>query len=164
MKSPLKSLVFFFFVCRRGFYKIFPFHKGERLHFVCRRGFYKIFLFCKEGTVNFFLYLKEKRLQKRSKPACRWTAGEHGDYVLQSRRSSSQTPALRAELFARRKGVAPLAVLWGAPIVWRLFFWCAYRISAPPETYFSPAKCRKIVPPSLFYEIFAVIFAKLIGG
>ena len=67
-----------------------------------------------------------------------------------------------AQLFAM--GVAPLAVLWGAPIVWRLFFWCAYRISAPPETYFSPAKYRKIVPPSLFYGIFAVIFAKAYWG
>ena len=91
-----------------------------------------------------FLFLKEK-VAKRSRQPCRLNAGEHGDYVPQSRRSSSQTPALRAELFARRKGVAPLAVLWGAPIVWRLFFWCAYRISAPPKAYFSPAVCCEIV-------------------
>ena len=37
-------------------------------------GFYKVFPFGKGETVNFFLYLKEKRLQKRSKPACRWIA------------------------------------------------------------------------------------------
>ena len=72
-------------------------------------------------------------------------AFECGSCIPQSRLDSSQTPALRAELFARRKGVAPLAVLWGAPIVWKHFFWCAYRISAPPKAYFSPAVCCEIV-------------------
>ena len=141
-----------------GGINIFPFCKGGTVAFCLPTGVFIKFFPLERGNGQLFLFLKEK-VAKRSRQPCRLNAGEHGDYVLQSRRSSSQTPALRAELFARRKGVAPLAVLWGTPIVWRLFFWCAYRISAPPEAYFSPAKYRKIVPPSLFYGIFAVIFA-----
>ena len=43
-------------------------------------------------------------------------------------------------------------------------FGASTEMKIPPKAYFSPAKCRKIVPPSLFYGIFAVIFAKAYWG
>ena len=43
-------------------------------------------------------------------------------------------------------------------------FGASTEMKIPPKAYFSPAKYRKIVPPSLFYGIFAVIFAKAHWG
>ena len=70
--------------------------------------------------------------------------GEHGDYVLQSRRSSPFFGEL--------------------PSYGGFSFGASTEMKIPPKAYFSPAKYRKIVPLSLFYGIFAVIFAKAYWG
>ena len=110
-------------------------------------GFFTKYFPLIRGNDVLFLSLKEK-VPKRSKPACRWTACAYGSGIPQS------------PLALRATGVAPLAVLWGTLIVWRLFFWCAYGMKIPPKAYFSPAKCCSFVPSSLFYGVFAIIFAK----
>ena len=127
-----------------------------------RRVFYKFFSLSRE-YVQLFLCLKEK-VAKRSRQAKRLIAVRMESAYRKAGSALRERLHQGAEQFAWRKGVAPLAALWGTLIAGKLFFWCAYGMEIPPKAYFSPAKYRKIVPPSLFYEIFAVIFAKAYWG
>jgi hypothetical protein len=56
-------------------------------------------------------------------------------------------------LFAWRKGVSPLVVLWETLIVWKFFFWCAHRTTSPPRAYFIPSKFVQQFRSPLFYGI-----------
>ena len=110
------------------------------------------------GTVKLFFGLhslaeaKESKSYKRSHsdasvrvPTCCWIAGGYGSHIPQSPLGSARKHNAKALLlFAWRKGVSPLVVLWGTLIVWRLFFWCADGAVSPPRAYFIPTKCGKI--------------------
>ena len=97
------------------------------------------------GNVPLFSLPKRKKFQKRSWQTCGLIAGACGICIPQSPLDSARKHNAEALLlFAWRKGVSPLVVLWGTLIVWKLFFWCAEGAVSPPRANFIPTKCGKI--------------------
>ena len=112
------------------------------------------------GNGVLFLSLKEK-VPKRSKPACRWTACAYGNCIPQSplalreRLRKAQNSSLDARVLRRSRFFGELL------IVWKLFFWCVYRIKIPPSAYFSPTKLVRQICHRFFY---GSLLQKPIGG
>ena len=116
-------------------------------------GFFTKYFPLIRGNDVLFLSLKEK-VPKRSKPACRWTAGAYGNCIPQSplalreRLRKAQNSSLDARVLRRSRFFGELL------IVWRLFFWCAYGTETPPRTYFSPTKLVRQICRLFFYGSF----------
>ena len=102
------------------------------------------FALVKEKRSTFFFAKKKKVPKKKLASPLLDRLVSMG--IVYCKASSTLRERLRrgAELFAWRKGVAPLAALWGTLIVWRLFFWCADGAVFPPRANFIPTKCGKI--------------------
>ena len=108
--------------------------------FVCRRDFCKK-SFWKKGNVQLFSFPKRKKLQKRS-----WQAGRLTDWQVWQMRTtkparSARTPARAQNCSLDERNFAARRFFVDIRCVWKLFFWCANGILAPPRAYFIPTEC-----------------------
>ena len=89
------------------------------------------------SSSNFSLF--ERKVTKEANKPAAWPACEYGNRIPQSPLDSARKHNAEALLlFAWRKGISPLVVLWMTLIVWRLFFWCAEGTASPQEPIWFP--------------------------